>query len=86
MKQKWPILIFSALLTVFIVLVGIWGNAQFQRLPSGGVLTAQQAAKGIAPDGWRPPVSGISPSLPGRISHLSPSASPIRRHRWRANG
>ena len=53
MKQKWPILIFSALLTVFIVLVGIWGNAQFQRLPSGGVLTAQQAAKGIAPDGWR---------------------------------
>ena len=53
MKQKWPILIFSALLTAFIVLAGIWGNAQFQQLPSGGVLTAQQAAKGIAPDGWR---------------------------------
>ena len=59
MKQKWPILIFSALLTAFIVLAGIWGNAQFQQLPSGGVLTAQQAAKGIAVafrgplrDGW----------------------------------
>ena len=26
MKQKWPILIFSALLTAFIVLAGIWGN------------------------------------------------------------
>lgn len=53
MKPKWPILIFSALLTAFIVLAGIWSNAQFQQLPSGGVLTAQQAAKGIAPDGWR---------------------------------
>ena len=52
MKQKWPILIFSALLTAFIVLAGIWGNAQFERLPSGGVLTARQAAEGIAPDGW----------------------------------
>ena len=58
MKQKWPILIFSALLTAFIVLVGIWGNAQFQRLPSGGVLTAQQVAKGIAPDGWRQEAPG----------------------------
>ena len=58
MKQKWPILIFSALLTTFIVLAGIWGNAQFQQLPSGGVLTAQQAAKGIAPDGWRQEAPG----------------------------
>ena len=58
MKQKWPILIFSALLTAFIVLAGIRGNAQFQRLPSGGVLTAQQAAKGIAPDGWRQEAPG----------------------------
>ena len=58
MKQKWPILIFSALLTAFIVLAGIWGNAQFQQLPSGGVLTAQQAAKGIAPDGWRQEAPG----------------------------
>ena len=58
MKQKWPILIFSALLTAFIVLTGIWGNAQFQQLPSGGVLTAQQAAKGIAPDGWRQEAPG----------------------------
>ena len=58
MKKKWPILIFSALLTAFIVLVGIWGNAQFQRLHSGGVLTAQQAAKGIAPDGWRQEAPG----------------------------
>lgn len=58
MKKKWPILIFSALLTAFIVLAGIWGNAQFQQLPSGGVLTAQQAAKGIAPDGWRQEAPG----------------------------
>ena len=58
MKQKWPILIFSALLTAFIMLAGIWGNAQFQQLPSGGVLTAQQAAKGIAPDGWRQEAPG----------------------------
>ena len=58
MKPKWPILIFSALLTAFIVLAGIWGNAQFQQLPSGGVLTAQQAAKGIAPDGWRQEAPG----------------------------
>ena len=58
MKQKWPILIFSALLTAFIVLAGVWGNAQFQQLPSGGVLTAQQAAKGIAPDGWRQEAPG----------------------------
>lgn len=58
MNQKWPILIFSALLTAFIVLAGIWGNAQFQQLPSGGVLTAQQAAKGIAPDGWRQEAPG----------------------------
>ena len=58
MKQKWPILIFSALLTAFIVLAGIWGNAQFQQLPSGGVLTAQQAAKGIAPDGWQQEAPG----------------------------
>ena len=58
MKQKWPILILSALLTAFIVLAGIWGNAQFQQLPSGGVLTAQQAAKGIAPDGWRQEAPG----------------------------
>ena len=36
-----PILIFSALLTAFIVLVGIWGNAQFEHLHSGSVLTAQ---------------------------------------------
>ena len=36
MKQKWPILIFSALLTAFIVLAGIWGNAQFEhRLAAG---------------------------------------------------
>ena len=26
MKQKWPILIFSALLTAFIVLAGIWAT------------------------------------------------------------
>lgn len=46
MKQKWPILIFSALLTAFIVLAGIWGNAQFEHLHSGSVLTAQHARPG----------------------------------------
>ena len=51
MKQKWPILIFSALLTAFIVLAGIWGNAQCEHLHSGSVLTAQQAVQGIALDG-----------------------------------
>ena len=58
MKQKWPILIFSALLTAFIVLVGIWGNAQFEHLHSGSVLTAQHAVQGIALDGWRQEAPG----------------------------
>lgn len=58
MKQKWPILIFSALLTAFIVLAGIWGNAQFERLHSGSVLTAEHAAQGIALDGWRQEAPG----------------------------
>ena len=58
MKQKWPILIFSALLTSFIVLAGIWGNAQFEHLHSGSVLTAQHAAQGIALDGWRQEAPG----------------------------
>lgn len=58
MKQKWPILIFSALLTAFIVLAGIWGNAQFEHLHSGSVLTAQQAVQGIALDGWRQEAPG----------------------------
>lgn len=58
MKQKWPILIFSALLTAFIVLAGIWGNAQFEHLHSGSVLTAQHAAQGIALDGWRQEAPG----------------------------
>ena len=48
MKQKWPILIFSALLTAFIVLAGIWGNAQFERLHSGSMLTAEHAAQGLS--------------------------------------
>ena len=58
MKQKWPILIFSALLTAFIVLAGIWGNAQFECLHSGSVLTAQHAVQGIALDGWRQEAPG----------------------------
>ena len=58
MKQKWPILIFSTLLTAFIVLAGIWGNAQFEHLHSGSVLTAQHAAQGIALDGWRQEAPG----------------------------
>ena len=58
MKQKWPILIFSALLTAFIVLAGIWGNAQFEHLHSGSVLTTQQAVQGIALDGWRQEAPG----------------------------
>ena len=58
MKQKWPILIFSALLTAFIVLAGIWGNAQFEHLHSGSVLTAQHAVQGIALDGWQQEAPG----------------------------
>ena len=58
MKQKWPILIFSALLTAFIVLAGIWGNAQFEHLHSGSVLTGEHAAQGIALDGWRQEAPG----------------------------
>ena len=58
MKQKWPILIFSALLTAFIVLAGIWGNAQFEHLHSGSMLTAEHAAHGIALDGWRQEAPG----------------------------
>ena len=58
MKQKWPILIFSALLTAFIVLAGIWGNAQFEHLHSGSVLTAPHAVQGIALDGWRQEAPG----------------------------
>ena len=58
MKQKWPILIFSALLTAFIVLAGIWGNAQFEHLHSGSMLTAEYAAQGIALDGWRQEAPG----------------------------
>ena len=58
MKQKWPILIFSALLTAFIVLAGIWGNAQFEHLHSGSMLTAEHAAPGIALDGWRQEAPG----------------------------
>lgn len=84
MKQKWPILIFSALLTAFIVLAGIWGNAQFEHLHSGSVLTAQQAAQGIALDGWRQEAPGqwhftftVGEDIPS-----SPSASPTQRYRW----
>lgn len=58
MKQKWLILIFSALLTVFIVLAGIWGNTQFEHLHSGSMLTAQHAVQGIALDGWRQEAPG----------------------------
>ena len=69
MKQKWPILIFSALLTAFIVLANmlfkqlptstsIWGNAQFEHLHSGSMLTAEHAAQGIALDGWRQEAPG----------------------------
>ena len=84
MKQKWPILIFSVLLTAFIVLAGIWGNAQFEHLHSGSVLTAQHAVQGIALDGWRQeaPTSGTLLSRWGKTSHPSPSASPTQRYRW----
>ena len=84
MKQKWPILIFSALLTAFIVLAGIWGNAQFEHLHSGSVLTAQHAVQGIALDGWRQEAPGqwhftftVGEDIPP-----SPSASPTQRRRW----
>ena len=48
----------DALLTAFIVLAGIWGNAQFEHLHSGSVLTAQHAVQGIALDGWRQEAPG----------------------------
>ena len=88
MKQKWPILIFSALLTAFIVLAGIWGNAQFRQLPSGGVLTAQQAAKGIALDGWRQEAPGqwhfaftAGEDLPSLTLCVTNTAAPLEAER-----
>ena len=84
MKQKWPILIFSALLTAFIVLAGIWGNAQFERLHSGSVLTAEHAAQGIALDGWRQEDPGqwhFTFTVGEDIPSLT-SASPTQRYRW----
>ena len=84
MKQKWPILIFSALLTAFIVLAGIWGNAQFERLHSGSVLTAQHAAKGIALDGWRQEAPGqwhftftVGEDIPSLTLCVTNTAAPL---------
>ena len=74
MKQKWPILIFSALLTAFIVLAGIWGNAQFEHLHSGSVLTAQHAARASrwTAGGRKPPASGTLLSQWGKTSRPHP--------------
>ena len=84
MKQKWPILIFSALLTAFIVLVGIWGNAQFEHLHSGSVLTAQHAAQGIALDGWRQEAPGqwhftftVGEDIPSLTLCVTNTAAPL---------
>ena len=98
MKQKWPILIFSALLTAFIVLAGIWGNAQFEHLHSGSVLTAEHAAQGIALDGWRQEAPGqwhftfmvgedrwplkASPASSARGSCMHWTSRPARRWSW----
>ena len=70
MKQKWPILIFSALLTAFIVLAGIWGNAQFQqpaqrRRPYGPAGRQGHRAGRLAAGGSRP--VALSPSRSGKI-------------------
>lgn len=84
MKQKWPILIFSALLTAFIVLAGIWGNAQFEHLHSGSVLTAQQAVQGIALDGWRQEAPGqwhftftVGEDIPSLTLCVTNTAAPL---------
>lgn len=84
MKQKWPILIFSALLTAFIVLAGIWGNAQFEHLHSGSVLTAQHAAQGIALDGWRQEAPGqwhftftVGDDIPSLTLCVTNTAAPL---------
>lgn len=84
MKQKWPILIFSALLTASIVLAGIWGNAQFEHLHSGSVLTAQHAAQGIALDGWRQEAPGqwhftftVGEDIPSLTLCVTNTAAPL---------
>ena len=84
MKQKWPILIFSALLTAFIVLAGIWGNAQFEHLHSGSMLTAQHAAQGIALDGWRQEAPGqwhftftVGEDIPSLTLCVTNTAAPL---------
>ena len=88
MKQKWPILIFSALLTAFIVLAGIWGNAQFEHLHSGSVLTAQHAAQGIALDGWRQEAPGqwhftftVGEDIPSLTLCVTNTAVPLAHER-----
>ncbi len=88
MKQKWPILIFSALLTAFIVLAGIWGNAQFEHLHSGSVLTAQHAAQGIALDGWRQEAPGqwhftftVGEEIPSLTLCVTNTAAPLAHER-----
>ena len=88
MKQKWPILIFSALLTAFIVLAGIWGNAQFEHLHSGSVLTAQHAAQGIALDGWRQEAPGqwhftftVGEDIPSLTLCVTNTAAPLAHER-----
>ena len=88
MKQKRPILIFSALLTAFIVLAGIWGNAQFERLHSGSVLTAQHAAQGIALDGWRQEAPGqwhftftVGEDIPSLTLCVTNTAAPLAHER-----
>ena len=84
MKQKWPILIFSALLTAFIVLAGIWGNAQFEHLHSGSVLTAEHAVHGIALDGWRQEAPGqwhftftVGEDIPSLTLCVTNTAAPL---------
>lgn len=84
MKQKWPILIFSALLTASIVLAGIWGNAQFEHLHSGSVLTAEHAAQGIALDGWRQEAPGqwhftftVGEDIPSLTLCVTNTAAPL---------
>ena len=84
MKQKWPILIFSALLTASIVLAGIWGNAQFEHLHSGSMLTAEHAAQGIALDGWRQEAPGqwhftftVGEDIPSLTLCVTNTAAPL---------
>ncbi len=87
MKQKWPAYVLSALsilLALLIALAGIWGNFRFERLHSGGTLTASQAAVGVVLDGWQQTAPGqwqfhftSGPELPALTLCVTGTAKPL---------